>query len=190
MEEKVVYLSEMTEEDFSAIEGLYIMSFPKEERKPFSMLFEFRAQKKAELLVARDQKNDELVGLVFVLLHGDKVLLDYLAIMPECQNKGYGGSTIRAISNRYRKKSVIGEIESVDMPTDNQEQRMRRLDFYLKNGMCRSGLVVNLFGCEFELIYLSDRKVTFEEYKDFLVYIFGKKELVDNNVKFLRQVEI
>ena len=180
----MVYLKQMEKSQEQMIENLYNEAFPEIERKPFSMLLKLRKKKKADLFVIHDENTDEAVGLAFMLVRKEFVLFDYFAIMPQFRSKGYGSSVLEAIKKRYEGKLLFGEVEPIDDNADNNEQRIRRIDFYLRNGFKMTGTKVSLFGCVLELMYYGDRAVTFEEYHKFLECIFGirGRGLVRKNV--------
>ena len=186
----MVYLEEMTPDERPMIEALYLESFPEIERKPFEMLLKLRKKGKARLLVIHDEKTREAVGLSFFLQRRDMLLYDDFAIEKQFQSRGYGAAVLRAVEKQFPDARIFGEVEPLDPKAPNNEQRKRRLAFYLRNGMKESGIIVDLFGCELQLMYLGDVPITFEEYERFLRYIFGWKGyfIVRKNVHFMRML--
>lgn len=185
----MIYLKEMQGSEKALIKKLYIDSFPSEERKPFSMMLRLRRKKKANLWVIHDKISDKAVGLAFVLLWKNKVLFDYFAIMPEYQSKGYGSEVLKELKKCYNGKCIFGEVEPVDETAENNAQRIRRMDFYLRNGFKETGIYVSLFGCVLQLMYMGDEAITYSEYIEFLQYIFGirGKSIVKKNVGLVSQ---
>lgn len=77
-----------------------------------------------------------------------------------------GSEILRQMREQYRGKGVFLEIETVKESAENYEERKRRKQFYLSNGMRSLGVFVELFGVEMELLGF-DCKLTFEEYHAF-----------------------
>ena len=61
----------------------------------------------------------------------------------------------------------IFEIETQNEKAENAEERKRRKAFYLRNGLKETGLFVNVYDTDFELL-TPDGELTFWEYVDFL----------------------
>ena len=59
---------------------------------------------------------------------------------------------LRALREKYAGKGFFVEIESVYEPSDNPEERQRRKNFYLANGLEEMKVVVTLFGVKMELL--------------------------------------
>ena len=58
-------------------------------------------------------------------------------------------------------------IETQNEKAENAEDRKRRKAFYLRNGLKETGLFVNVYDTDFELL-TPDGELTFWEYVDFL----------------------
>nr|WP_297864017.1 GNAT family N-acetyltransferase [uncultured Acetatifactor sp.] len=155
-----------TKEQLECVRKLYEESFPKSEKKPFSMILKKRAEGFFDILAIENEEG-QFCGLAIMLLAGGLALLDYLAIAPEYQGGGAGSSTLRELRERYGRGSLVVEIETTlgeeAAQAENAEERLRRKRFYLRNGMKTMDFVVNLFGVEMEILTFG-RTVTFEEY--------------------------
>ena len=72
---------------------------------------------------------------------------------------------------------MVIEIERTEGPqaerAENAGDRIRRKAFYLRNGMTPTGLLVNLFGVEMEVLTCG-RELTFEEYHSIYEAILPK----------------
>ena len=143
---------------------LYRSAFPKEEKKPFSMI---RAmQKKGKTDVWYCEEGGTFAGLVITINGPDKILLDYLAVDAKHRGSGLGSGMLRLMREQYAGKGVFLEIEVVAEEAANYEERKRRKQFYLRNGMKELGVFVELFGVDMELLGF-DCTMTFEEYHAF-----------------------
>lgn len=169
----MIILKKMKMYDRAVIRKIYNQEFPKDERKPFSMLLRLRSKGKADLVSIFDTKLNETVGLAFFLVHDNSVLVDYLAIKNKYQGSGYGTEVLDLIRERYKNKKIFGEVEYPGVLEKNNEQRIRRMNFYLRNGLTESGIIIRYFGCTLELMCFDDAKITYEEYKDFLNGVFA-----------------
>ena len=155
-----------------AVRQLYEDSFPEAEKKPFSKMEELSHEGKMRMLAILDE--DKFVGLAICMESGKLALLDYFAIHPDCRCFGYGGKAIRALLREYEGRRFIFEIEIQDEHAENANDRKRRKEFYLRNGLKETGIFVNLYGVDFELI-TPDGAVTFEEYQRILTEVLGEE---------------
>lgn len=146
---------------------LYDKSFPEQEKKPLHVMERLAADGKMEMLAMVDE--DEFVGLAINLIDTEqgRALLDYYAVSPEKRSGGYGGKGLEMLLERFKGQKYIFEIEIQDEKADNAEDRKRRKAFYLRNGLKETGLFVNAYDTDFEIL-TPDGELTFWEYVDFL----------------------
>lgn len=136
-------------------------AFPKSERKPFGLMRQKVRQGVMEMLVFWDA--GEPVGFAVMVLYRDMVLLDYFAIHRSFRGQNYGSAALGLLKERYRDKRLILEIELPDEKAPNQKERIRRKQFYLKNGMQETGLKVCVFQVPMEVL-TEGKPLTYEEY--------------------------
>lgn len=154
-------IQKASERELRLLKHIYLEAFPKAERKPFGIMKHKAGQGVMELLAIREK--GRLLGLAFSVLYRDLVLLDYFAIDQRCRGQSYGSEALRLLKERYRDQRFVLEIERPDANAPNQEERLRRKQFYLKNGMQETGIYVSVFRVPMEL--LTDGKpLTYEEY--------------------------
>lgn len=91
------------------------------------------------------------------------MLLDYIAVAEEERGRSTGGKILHQLNEMYRGKSVFVEIEVEDDSKENAEQRRRRKNFYLRNGFKETGIVVNVYDVEMELLTAGE-KISYKEY--------------------------
>ena len=169
----MIYLKKMTNDEESKIERLYIEAFPAGERKPFSMLLRMRRKQKANLLVIHETKTGKVVGLAFFLKYKEDVLFDYFAVIPECRNKGYGSVVLEKIKEYYSGRRIFGEVEVPDKNADDYNNQLRRMEFYKRNDFKETGIVIDMNGCELQIMYVGEKPVSYEEYRIFIDKVFG-----------------
>lgn len=161
---------------------LYEASFPRMERKPVSSLERTCAEGKMRILAIC--ADGAFAGLAILMSDGKARLLDYFAILPEKRNRGIGGMALRALLEQFADLPFIVEIERTDESAEDNEQRLRRRAFYLRNGMESSGAFVWLFQVEYELL-CANGSIRYADYRSLLCHCMG------NRMKpFLHQIEI
>ena len=143
---------------------LYQNAFPASEKKPFSMIISMWRKGKSDVWYC--EKDGQFAGLAITINGPDKILLDYLAVAPKRRGHGIGTEILQAMRQLYEGKGLFLEIEIVSESADNFEERKRRKQFYLNNGMSEMNVFVELFGVDMELLGF-DCSLTFEEYHDF-----------------------
>ena len=146
---------------------LYQTAFPRCERKPFSMIYKMYRKGTTDVWYCTDQ--GKFVGIAITINGDDAILLDYFAMDKKLRGSGYGSAILQALIQQYAPKTLFGEIETVYEECDDLDMRIRRKQFYLRNGLKEMGVMVYLFGVKMELL-TSDRSMTFEEYRDFYKY--------------------
>lgn len=143
---------------------LYQSAFPASEKKPFSMIRAMHKKGKSDVWYC--EENGKFAGLVITINGPDRILLDYLAVEEKRRGQGNGSKILQKIREQYAGYGVFLEIEIVDESAENFEERKRRKQFYLSNGMTPMNVFVELFGVDMELLGF-DCYLSFEEYHAF-----------------------
>ncbi|MDO5540390.1 MAG: GNAT family N-acetyltransferase [Eubacteriales bacterium] len=165
-----------TDKQLEQIQRLYFEAFPKEERKPFELIIEKQKEGITEILSLEDA-DGKFYGLAITILHKDIVLLDYFAVAGNRRGGGIGSAALRMMQERSRGKRFILEIENTNIQAENHEQRIRRKEFYLKNGMRCMEYLVELVGVEMEVL-VYDSELTWAEYQDIYDTVYPDRKLV------------
>ena len=118
--------------DFEKFYELYLDAFPKSERAPLAFLFQ-RARKGIAKFDAY-YDNDLFVGFTYTITVDDLTYLLYFAIKSDIRSKGYGAQILRFLQEKYPNNRIILNIEAEDENAANSADRIRRRNFYLKNG--------------------------------------------------------
>jgi len=168
--------------DWLHIYRLYQAAFPASEKKPFSMIRAMYNKGKSDVWYCVE--NGKFSGLVITINGPDKILLDYLAVAKKRRGQGIGSKMLKKMREQYTGKGVFLEIEIVDEAADNYEERKRRKQFYLSNGMTPMKVFVELFGVNMELLGF-DCYISFEEYRDF--YRDNYNEWAAEHVKRMKE---
>ena len=73
------------------------------------------------------------------------------------RDHGYGSEIIDKLVDFYGpSRSMVLEVERLDEPNDNPEQRVARWDFYKRNGFKTSNAFLEYEGLSFEILYRGD----------------------------------
>lgn len=151
--------------------ALYKEAFPKEEQKPLDLMEKWGEEGKAELLAIVE--NEEFIGLAMNMFSTDAAILDYLAISPAKRSGGYGSRAVKGLIERIGNRKYVFEIEKQDPQAENAQDRKRRKAFYLRNGLKETGLFVNAYETDFEIL-TPDGEVTYKQYKEMLEEMLGE----------------
>ncbi|MGN0350906.1 MAG: hypothetical protein ACI4ES_04570 [Roseburia sp.] len=171
--EQIKLVEAKTEEQLQSIWALYEKAFPKEEKKPISLMLKKREEGFYEILEITDQE-EEFRGLVIVILYQDLALLDYFAIEDTKRGTGIGSTALKLLQERYKEKRFFLEIESTKENCPDLNNRVRRKHFYEKNGMGAMKFLVELFGINMELMTYQC-ELSFEEYHKIFEEVFSKE---------------
>lgn len=144
MELKIVDIKEFKKNIYPE----YKKIFPEIERKSYRCLkktYKNNIMKIIEILV-----DDELVGFFILnLLKGNSYIqLDYFAILPEYQHRGYGTQAIKILKNMYQQyDGIFIEIEKLNCGENEEENRIRqrRAKFYENLGFYKLDFDLDMY---------------------------------------------
>lgn len=139
---------------WSRINSLVKEAFPPEEYISPEMLVERASEENLDFLALTDEGS--FVGIMVVRRYGDLAYLLYLAIDPSCRSKGYGSRAIETIRAEYPDRKLVVDFEMPDGNASNNDQRIRRRQFYLRNGYRETGLFVTYQGIDYEVFCMGD----------------------------------
>lgn len=187
-----------TEEQMNQVRGLYDAAFPKEERKPFSLILQKRDEGVTEILAIEDETGT-FYGLVITILYKDIVLLDYFAIAEARRGGGVGSEILQLMQKRCEGKRLLLEIEdTTQLPgaeepevsvnsvrteraerqlSPEDQQKIRRKAFYLRNRMRPMDYRVELFGVDMEILTYP-APVAYEEYHEIFETVYPGAKFV------------
>ena len=135
--------------DIRKIRKLYNTSFPDDERIPFSHLLRTVG---SERIMHAYYDNSVLTGLTVVFLMDDIVYLSYICISEEMRNRGYGTEILQAVKNEYPGCRMVVDIEELKRESSNYEERLRRREFYLRNGFVSCSVFYHFYYVDYELL--------------------------------------
>ena len=155
--------------------------FPEDELKPLSALMKMYNE---EMYFAYGlfEENRLMAYAMFVgKINTGAVLLDYLAVVKEARQGGYGSRFLSMLENELSENDCIileSENDADAKDEDDRDTRRKRICFYKKNGMCDMGVRSRLFGVDY-IIFHKDLKQrnsaqsVYEALDDIYGYIFN-----------------
>lgn len=139
---------------FAELEVLAKEAFPPEEYLSPSTLLEMSQGENFDFIALLD--NENFVGFMVVQTHNRMAYLFFLAIASQFRGNGYGGKAIALLKDLYPDKTQVVDFEMPDPTAQNNAQRLKRRQFYLRNGYKETGLFLSYFGVDYEVMSMSD----------------------------------
>lgn len=166
-------LDAINSNNLANVEKLYYKAFPKDELKPFDLILQKQKEGSVEILAI---ENDSVfVGLAITAIYKNLVLLDYFAIEEKFRNRKFGTRAFNLIKDRYSDKKFFLEIENPEkLECENKLERLRRRNFYLKNGVVELPYLVDLLGVEMKILANTD-DLSYDEYLSVYSNVFGRE---------------
>ena len=118
--------------EYAEIKKLISRAFPKNEQFPMWLLCILAIRKSVDFLAYYD--NDLFCGISYTVANDDLVFVLYLAVNDKIRSKGYGSQIIQYIKQMHPDKAAALNIEPLNPNAQNYAQRIKRYEFYKKNG--------------------------------------------------------
>jgi len=139
--------------DLGLIKKLIMTQFPRNERVPIRMLlWKAKASKSSTVDFLAFYAGDLFVGFTYMFTNDDITFVAFLAVDSTIQSKGYGSQILKYVKTLYPNNRIVLGIESLDESADNYKQRVKRKEFYIKNGYESAGFKIKALGAEFEML--------------------------------------
>ena len=153
------------------IKEIYMEAFPKSERKPFFIIKHSVKIGKAQIITAIE--NDILQGFAIIIPYKNMIMLDYLAVSHKTRSNGTGSKIMSELCKQFSDKKIVLLIERVDGNAKNNQQRIARRKFYIKNGFRSSHIFINGVSGNMEILN-NGKSVSYQEYMELQQYALGK----------------
>lgn len=140
--------------DLQLFNQINIESFPEFERMEIDTILKFSTENSADFMGIYD--NDFPIGFYFLVKNKNSGYIFYYAIDQRYRSKGYGSAALEEIIAQYKEIQLTLDFEEIDESRSNNEQRVRRKKFYLKNGLKETGHFTLLSGERFEIVCTED----------------------------------
>ena len=133
------------------IKRLYETAFPKEERAPLFFLYYKTKKENYNFYAIVDE--DDFAGLIYTMEDAGMVYVFFFAIADEKRGKGYGSKVLAMMKDKYPGHTITLMIEDMqEKDADNYEQRIRRLNFYERNGFTQLHIHIKEADVRYELL--------------------------------------
>ncbi len=139
-----------TGEDIGSFEQINDEAFPLSERMSFDEIFEFASDTNTDVLGIYDGKKP--IGFVVLLKNKECGYIYFLAIDSHVRSKDYGSMAIQKLLEVYSDLQLVLDFEVLDENAENNAQRIRRKNFYLRNGFHETGNYTMLCEGRFEVV--------------------------------------
>ena len=150
--------------EIPVIFALYRAAFPREERKPFSVILRMAKRGRADLWTIRH--DGRFAGLAATVNGQENILLDYFAVREVLRGRGVGSAALKCLKGHYAHKGFFVEIESTFGPSENPQERQKRKGFYVNCGLIPMDTEADVFGVRMELLGVRCH-LDFEQYRNF-----------------------
>lgn len=136
--------------DIEFFEKLNEEAFPKFERIDLVEMLTLAEKESIDVLGIYDISKP--IGFAVIIKNKLCGYLWYLAIDKEQRGKNYGSFAIKSILEKYSDLQIVLDFEKIDENAENIEQRIKRKNFYIKNGFYETGKYITLSGENFEVV--------------------------------------
>ena len=138
--------------DVRLIKELNEQAFPDNERVSIDGLFDFGSDGSMDILGIY---GSSFTGFFVIRKFKQIAYIAYFAICPEMRCKGNGSHALKLLKEYYHDRQIVVDFEALDEHHKDNQQRIRRRDFYLRNGFNETGWFQFYMDTEFE-IFCSD----------------------------------
>lgn len=129
-------------------------AFPPEEYLAPIKLVEMAKADNFDFWALSDE--DTFIGFMVIQTYNSLAYLFFFAIDSSCRSKGYGTRAIETLKAKYPDKKHVVDFEMLDDTSNNNEQRVKRRNFYLRNGYKETGLFLSYMGVDYEVFCMDD----------------------------------
>lgn len=156
MEEKMIEFIQVNNEfaDMKSLDELNKTAFPPDEY--LSIENQLELQKKGVFTVWAVYFNSDFAGFVSLRFYKEMVYLCFLAVEENLRSKGIGSMILKKIEEIYTDKQLAVDFELIDSDAENNSQRIKRKNFYLRNGFTETGWGTRYFGVSYEICSLNE----------------------------------
>ncbi len=173
----------------------YLKLFPQEERKTFETIEKSFNNGITKIIEIVD--NNIFIGFIIVntLMDNKYIQLDYLAILPQYQNKGYGTLAINLLKKQNKGyNGIFVETEKLGLGTNKIENKLRerRAKFYEKLGFYKLNFELKWYESLIlspYVLQISTNKNSEDEILENMLKIYiatHGQEKVENNCKIIK----
>lgn len=132
------------------IKRLYHTAFPKEELLPWWIVRLLTVQKCVQL--TGYYKESTFAGFTFTAETEDILFVLFFAVEDKKRGQGLGSEILQYLKDSNSGKTIVLNVEPLDEKAENNDQRIRRMAFYKKNGFYDTGYNIREVGGVFRVL--------------------------------------
>lgn len=155
--------------DYDRILEIYKNSFPEVERFPAWLLRIMSHLRGINSIAFYDGNN--LCGFSYFLVNEKTIFILFLAVNDKIRSKGYGSQIIAWIKDNYPNRDIFLDVEKPNENAENNHQRMKRIEFYQRNGIFKTNHTFTYDGVTYEIL-CTDKNFSEEDYNENLISYF------------------
>ena len=146
------------------IKLLYQTAFPENEQIPWEDLVRLIDQMQLDFTAYYE--DDTFIGFTILFPHKKFNWFWYFAVIPELRGQGKGQKILTYLIEKYKEKNVVLDMESPKQECNNKEQRIRRHDFYIRNGFRDTNLYRKYDNLEMTIMILGNDIFTMQDWNN------------------------
>ena len=143
---------------------LYQTAFPENEQIPWDDLISLIDQMNLDFTAYYE--DDKFIGFTILFPHKKFNWFWYFAVIPELRGQGKGQKILTYLIEKYKEKNVVLDMESPKQECNNKEQRIRRHDFYIRNGFRDTNLYRKYDNLEMTIMILGNYIFTMQDWNN------------------------
>ncbi len=146
------------------IKLLYQTAFPENEQIPWEDLVRLIDQMQLDFTAYYE--DDTFIGFTILFPHKKFNWFWYFAVIPELRGQGKGQKILTYLIEKYKEKNVVLDMESPKQECNNKEQRIRRHDFYIRNGFRDTNLYRKYDNLEMTIMIFGNDIFTMQDWNN------------------------
>jgi len=154
--------------DMDKVNKLALEAFPPEEYLAPDKIMDLTREDGFNFLAYYDK--NKFIGFTVVKIYKKMSYLFFLAVDRNFRRQGYGSKIIQKLKELYPDCNQVADFEKVDKKAENYEQRVKRKNFYLKNGYRETGKFLSYLNVDYEVMS-EDNDFNFDLFKELLFAI-------------------
>jgi GNAT superfamily N-acetyltransferase len=157
--------------EYKKVVKIFKDEFPAAERMPLLFMNLYAKRENVDFLALYD--DEKFVGFAYLITHKTLTYLFFFAVKSSEHSQGYGSKILTFLRERFAGNRIVLVIEELNPAAENNEQRIRRRDFYVKNGYVPAGFKQIARYDKFEA-YVTGGSLTKSEFTELVANFAGK----------------
>ena len=136
--------------DPKAVKRLYKTAFPKEEQMPWWLLRLLTGLGRSEITCYYEA--DGFCGFTISASTKEVLFILFFAVAEPLRGQGKGSEILKVCKETADHRPILLNVEPLDEKAENNDQRIRRMDFYGQNGFRETGYEIDEVGGTFRVL--------------------------------------